>query len=107
VYSVLEHVVNEVGIGFDEVIQHLQLLNLLAFVVVEQIEVDLIAVQLHVLHRVDQILFLFKDLLIPLFELFLFLLKLSDLFIDLLLHHLVQVLLLDIELLHNSAEGLF
>jgi len=107
VYSVLEHVVNEVGIGFDEVIQHLQLLNLLAFVVVEQIEVDLIAVQLHVLHRVDQILFLFKNLLIPLFELFLFLLKLSDLFIDLLLHHLVQVLLLDIELLHNSAEGLF
>jgi len=105
--SVLEHVVDEVRIGFDEVIEHLQLLDFLAFVVVEKIEVNLIAVELHVLHRVDQILFLFLNLFVPLFDLFLFLLQLSDLFVDLLFHHLVKVLLLNIKLLHNSSKRLF
>jgi hypothetical protein len=31
----------------------------------------------------------------------------SNLFVDLFLHHLVEVLLLDVELLHDAAEGLF
>lgn len=65
-YSVLEHVVNEVRIWFDEVVQHLQLFDLLPFVVIEQIEVDLITVQFHVLHRVNQVLLLFSDLFISL-----------------------------------------
>ena len=104
--GVLEHVVDEVGIWFDEVVQHLQLFDLLPFVVIEQIEVDLITVQFHVLHRVNQVLLLFTYLFISLPQLFLLLLQLPNLFIDLFFHHLIQILLLDVKLLHYSAEGL-
>ena len=72
----------------------------------EQIEPDFILVELHFVDRRFELASLLIDHFFPLLDLLLFLLQLLDLFIDLLLHHLKQVLVLDLKLVHDTAEGL-
>mmetsp|Transcript_35519 Transcript_35519/g.43516 ORF Transcript_35519/g.43516 Transcript_35519/m.43516 type:complete len:256 (-) Transcript_35519:145-912(-) len=104
--GVLEHKVDEVGVGLDELVQLLQVAQLASLLLVENVEVVLRRVQLHILHLRCQISFLLRDLFVALFELLFLFLQRADLFIDLLFHHLVEVLLLNLQLLHDAAEGL-
>lgn len=104
--GVLEHEVDEIGVGLDKLVQLLQVLELASLLLVEDVEVVFGGVQLHVFDIGQQVGLLLGDLLVPLFQLLLFLLQGTDLLVDLLLHHLVKVLLLDLQLLHDAAERL-
>ena len=103
---VLEHEVDEVGVRLYELIELLQVLELLTLAFVEDVEFVLAGVEVHVFNVLRQIGLLLGDLLVALLQLLLLFLQRADFFVDLLFHHLVQVLLLDLELLHDSAERL-
>lgn len=103
---VFEHEVDEVGIGLDKLIQLLEVLELASLLLVEDVEVVFASIQLHVLDIGGQISLLLRNLLVPLFKLLFLFLKGADLLVNLFFHHLVQVLLLDFKLLHDTAEGL-
>ena len=94
--GVLEHEVDEVGRRLDELIQLLQVLQLSPLLLVENVEIILGGVQLHVLDLGGQVGLLLGDLLVALLELLFLVLERADLLINLLLHHLVQILLLDL-----------
>ena len=102
---ILEHVVHEIRVRLYKFIQHLQLFYFLTLLIVEQIKVHFKTIQLHILQSIGKVHLLLSDLLITFFKFFLFFLKRPNLFVYLLLHHLVQVLLLNVELLHDPAEG--
>lgn len=103
---ILEHEVDEVGIRLHEIVKLLQILQLSAFPLVKNIEVVLGRVQLHILKLRGQVGLLLGDLLVALLELLLLFLQRANLLVNLLLHHLIEVLLLDLELLHYAPEGL-
>ena len=94
--GVLEHEVDEVGRRLDELIQLLQVLQLSPLLLVENVEIILGGVQLHVFDLGGQVGLLLGDLLVALLELLFLVLERADLLVDLLLHHLVQILLLDL-----------
>ena len=94
--SVLEHEVDEVGRRLNELIQLLQVLQLSPLLLVENVEIILGGVQLHVLDLGGQVGLLLGDLLVALLELLFLVLERADLLVNLLLHHLVQILLLDL-----------
>ena len=93
--SIFEHVVHEVRVWLDEVIQGTQDFQILSFLLVEQIESYLILVQLHFVDGGLEFISLVINHLFSLLDLFLLLLELLDLLVDLLLHHLEEVLMLD------------
>ena len=103
---ILKHEVDEVRRWLHEFIQLLQILQFSALLLIKYIEVVFRGVQFHVFDLSGQISLLFGDLLVALFQLFLLVLERTDLLINLLLHHLVQILLLDLQLLHNASERL-
>ena len=94
--SVLEHEVNEVRRRLDELVQLLQVLQLSTLLLVENIEIILGGVKLHVLDLGGQVGLLLGDLLVALLKFLFLVLERADFFVNLLLHHLVQVLLLDL-----------
>ena len=94
--SILEHEVDEVGRRLDELVQLLQVLQLSPLLLVENVEIILGGVQLHVFDLGGQVGLLLGDLLVALLELLFLVLERADLLVDLLLHHLVQILLLDL-----------
>ena len=94
--GVLEHEVDEVGRRLNELIQLLQVLQLSPLLLVENVEIILGGVQLHVLDLGGQVGLLLGDLLVALLELLFLVLERADLLVNLLLHHLVQILLLDL-----------
>ena len=104
--SVFEHEINEVGGRLDEFIELLEVLELAALLFVENVEVVLRGIKLHVFNLCRKIKFLIGNLLITLFQLLFLLLERADLLIDLFLHHLIKVLLLNLKLLHYAAERL-
>ena len=53
--TVFEHEVTKVLIGLDKVIQHLKILEVSAFIVIEDIEVVFIGVQLHILALINKL----------------------------------------------------
>ena len=93
---ILEHEVDEVGRRLDELVQLLQVLQLSPFLLVENVEIILGGVQLHVFDLGGQVGLLLGDLLVALLELLFLVLERADLLVNLLLHHLVQILLLDL-----------
>ena len=101
---VFEHEVDEVGCRLDKLIQLLQGLELSPLLLVEYVEVILRGVELHILDLCSQVSLLLGNLLIPLLQLLFLILQRSDLLIDLLFHHLIQILLLDLKLLHDASE---
>ena len=105
-YCVFEHEVDEVGRRLDEFIQLLEVLQLAPLALVKDVKVVLRGVEFHVLDLGCQICLLLSNLLISLLQLLLFLLERANLLIDLLLHHLIEILLLNFELFHNSSERL-
>ena len=66
-YCVFEHEVNEVGIRLDEFIEHLEIFEISSLLFVENVEVILIGVKLHVLVLSDQIGLCLCDFLVALF----------------------------------------
>lgn len=103
---VFEHEVAEVLVRLHEVVQHLQILQIAPLTIVEDVKAVLVRVQLHVLALIEQLGLLIHDRFVSLLELLLLLLQTADLLVYLLLHHCVQILLLNFQLLHDSAEGL-
>ena len=93
-YRVFEHEVDEVWGRLDEFIEKLQVLQFASLLLIEDVEVVFRSIQLHIFDLRRQIGLLFSYFLISFFELLFLFLKRSDLLVDLLFHHLVQVLLL-------------
>ena len=85
---VLEHVVNEVRVRFDEVVQGLQDLQVLTLLLMVDIKTILILVKFHLVHGLLQFTTLFFHHFLPLLDLLFLFLELLDLAVDLLLHHL-------------------
>lgn len=104
---VFEHVIHKVRVWLYEVVQVLQVLQLLPLLVVEDVEVDVAGVKLHVFELQYQIRLLFCNFFVPFLEFFLLLLKASDLLVYLFLHHRVEVLLLNFKRLVYPPKGLF
>ena len=104
---VLEHEVAKVLVGLDEVVEHLKVLKVTPLTVIENIEAVLVCIQLHVLRLSHELVLLVHDCLVTLLQLLVLFLKRADLLVYLLLHHSVEILLLDLELLHDASEGLF
>ena len=103
---ILEHEVDKVWSRLHKFVQLLQILQFSALFLVEYIEVVFGGVQLHIFDLGGQISLLLGNLLVALFQLLLLVLERTNLLVDLLLHHLVQILLLDLQLLHDAAERL-
>jgi len=101
---ILEHEVDKVGRWLHELIQLLEVFQFAALLLIEDVEVVLRGVQLHVLNLRGQISLLLGDLLVTLLQLLFLVLQRANLLVNLLLHHLVQILLLDLQLLHYSTE---
>jgi len=72
---------------------------------VEQVEAHFVLVELHLGYGLFQFVSLILDHLFALFNFLFLFLKLLDLLVDLLLHHLEQVLMLDLELVHDASEA--
>ena len=104
--GILEHEVDEVGVGLDELVELLQVSQLAALLLVEDVEVVLARVQFHVLDLAGQIGLLLSNLFIALFQLLLLFLEGADFLVNLFLHHLIEVLLLDLQLLHDAPKRL-
>ena len=72
----------------------------------EQIETHFVLVELHFVDGRLQLVSLVLDHLFPLLDLLFLFLELFDLLVNLLLHHLKQVLMLNFELVHDPPETL-
>ena len=92
---ILEHVVDEVRIGLDEVVELAQYFQVLSLLLVEQIEADLILVEFHPVDSRLELVSLVLDHLFSFLDFILFLLELLNFLIYLLFHHLEQILVLD------------
>jgi hypothetical protein len=106
-YSVLEHIVHKILIGPHKVIEHREHLQVLPLALVEGAEGHVVGVDLHLGQVRGELLPVLDDLLVPLLHLLLLFLQRLQLALDLVLHHLVEVLLLDFQLLDDPPEGLF
>lgn len=104
--GILEHVVDEVGTWLDEVIDGRQHLEVLSLLLVEQIEFIFVLIQLHPVDRLLEVTPLLFDHLLSFLYLLLLLRELFDFFVDLFFHHLEQILVLDLQLVHDSPERL-
>jgi hypothetical protein len=86
--SIFEHVVNEVRIWLDKIVQSRQNLEIFSFLLVEEIESHLILLKLHFVNSGFELSLLILDHLFSFFDLFLFFLQLLYFFVNLFLHHL-------------------
>ena len=73
----------------------------------EKVKPDLILVEFHLVNSRLELISLFLNHFLTLLYFLLLLLELLDFFVNLLFHHLKQVLMLDLKLIHNSTEALF
>ena len=101
---ILKHEVDEIRVWLHKLIQHLKVLQIAPLFLIEDIEIVFIRIELHVLVLLNEVGFSLRDLLITLLQLFLLFLQGSDLFINLFLHHLIKILLLNFQLFHYAAE---
>ena len=104
--GVFEHVVYKIRTWSNEVIEGLQDLQILSLLFVENIEPVLILVKLHFIYSLFKLVPLFFNHLFSFLYLFLLVLELFDLLVDLFLHHLEQILMLNLELVHYPSERL-
>ena len=93
--GVFEHVVSEIRRWFHEVIQHLEDFYVLLLLLCESVERHIVRVDFHTVHRLSKVLPVLDYLLFAFFY-FLFLVREPlQLFVNLLLHHRVEILLLN------------
>ena len=85
---IFKHVINKVWTWFDKIIQGLQNLEILTLLLMENVESILVLIKLHFIDSLFEFIALLLDHLFTFFDFFLFILKLLNFFIDLLLHHL-------------------
>jgi len=104
--SIFEDVVHKVRIRLDEIIKLLKCFELLSLLIMEQIKRYIVAIYVHVIDSFGQISFLVSDFLVSLLQALLLTLQAFDFFINLIFHHLEQILLLNFKLLHDSSEWL-
>ena len=93
---ILEHVVYEIRIWLYEIIKYLQYLQILLLPLKECAECHVITVEFDSLYRLNQLLAVSNDRLISLLDLLLLLLQALELLVNLLLHHRVEILLLNL-----------
>lgn len=87
--GIFEHVVGEVACWFDEVVEHGEVFDVTSLLFVKNVECVFVRVELHVLVRLQQVLLLVSNLLVPLLQLFLFILQRPNFLVNLLFHHRV------------------
>lgn len=104
--GVLEHVVSEIRRGFHEIIEHLEHFDIFLLLFSKGVKRHIVSVNFHRIHRLPEFFLVGDNLLLTFLDFFLFVRKPLKFFIDLLLHHSVEVLLLHFELLDNSSERL-
>lgn len=102
--GILEHVVNKVGVWLHEIVQNLQHLKILLLPLEECAESHIITVELNSRNRLQQLLSVCDYGFISFLDFLLLFLQTLELLVNLLLHHCVQVLLLNFELLDYAAE---
>lgn len=102
--GVFKHVIDKVGVRLHEISEDTEHLEVLFLLVIKGIERHIVCVDVHFGQGVVQLLPIHNDLVIPFFYFFLFLLKTFQLFIDLVFHHLEQILLLNLELLNDPGK---
>ena len=105
--GILEHVIDKVRTRPDKIVQSLQNLEILPLLLMENIEPVLILVQLHLINSLLQLVPLLLYHFLSFLYFLLLVLELFYFFINLLLHHLEQILVLYFQLVHYSAERLF
>lgn len=93
---VLEHVVHEIWVGLYEVVQHLEDFQVFLLSLEESTEGHIVSVEVYSGDRGGELLSILNDGLISLLDLLLFLLQTFKLLVDLLFHHCVKVLLLNL-----------
>lgn len=103
--GVLEHVIDKIGIWFYEVVQYLEHLQIFLFSLKECAESHIVCVEVHCGNGRGKLLSVCDDGFISFFYLFLFLLQAFEFFVNLLLHHSIEVLLLDLKLLDDASKG--
>jgi len=102
--SIFEHVVNKIWVWLDEVIECTQNLEILSLFLMEQIKSNLILIKLHFGNSLLEFTSLIFNHLLSFLDFLLLFLKLFNFLINLFLHHLKQVLMLNFELVHDSSE---
>ena len=105
--GIFEHIIDEVRVGLYEIVKSREDLEVLSLLFVEQVKSDLILVELHLVDGLLQLSPLIVNHLFSLFDFFLLFLELLYFFVYLLLHHLEEILVLDLKLVHDSPEALF
>ena len=104
--SVLEHVVNKVWVWLDEVVKGAQNFQIFSLLLIEKVEANLILIELHFVDSRLEFVLLVLDHLFSLLDLLFLFLQLFDFLINLFFHHLEQVLVLDLELVHDPSKAL-
>lgn len=102
--GIFEHVINEVRVWLNEFVQGLQDLQVFSLLLVEQVKSYFILIQFHLVDSWLQLIPLLFNHLFSFFNLLLLFLKLLYLLVNLLFHHLEQVLMLDLQLVHDTSE---
>ena len=95
-YRILKHVVDEVRVGFYEIIKDLKYFQILFLSFEESAECHVITVEFDGLYGLKQFLAVSNNGLVSLLHLLLFLLQTLELLVNLLLHHRVEILLLNL-----------
>lgn len=103
---ILEHIVHKVRVWFDKVIKGAQNFQIFSLFLVEKVETNFILIELHFVDSRLEFVFLVLDHLFSFLDLLFLFLELLDFLINLFLHHLKQVLVLDFELVHDPPEAL-
>ena len=103
--GVLKHVIYEIGIWFHEVVEDLKHLEILLLPLIKSAKSHIIGIEFDRRNGLQEFLPIRDDGLVPLFHFFFLLLQTFQLLVDLFLHHGVEVLLLNLELLNDSSKG--
>ena len=94
VNGIFEHVVHEVWIWLDEIVQGRKNLKILPLLLMEEVKSDLVLVELHLVDSLFELISLVLNHFLSFLDFFLLLLQLFYLFVNLLLHHLEEILVL-------------
>lgn len=104
---VFEHVIHEVWIRFDEVIEYTEYFKISLLFLIVSVECHIVCIVIHACQCRSKVLSVGDNGLIPFLHLLFLLLKAFEFLVNLFLHHSVEILLLNLQLLYNSSEGFF
>ena len=105
--SIFKHVINKVWVWFDKVIKCRKNLQIFSFLLMKKVEPYFILIKFHLVDSLSKLTSLVLNHLFSFLDFLFLLLELFDLFVDLFLHHLEEILVLDFKLVHDSSETFF